>query len=53
MQVLTFGPTKSSQLLLERLQVWIIETCEYADVPDAARLLRTRGNRHQSFERPF
>jgi hypothetical protein len=30
---------------LERLQVWIIETCEHADVPDAARLLRTPGNR--------
>jgi hypothetical protein len=44
MKVLTFRPTKSSQLLLERLQVWIIKTCEHADMPDAAPLLRTRGN---------
>ena len=45
MKVLTFGPTKSSQFLLERLQVWIIKACEHADVLDAARLLRTRGAR--------
>jgi hypothetical protein len=40
-----FGPTKSSQFLLERLQVRIIEACEYADVPNAARLLRVRRKR--------
>src|SRR5262249_37646836 len=36
MKVLTFGPTKSFQLLLERLQVCIIEACEHADAADAA-----------------
>ena len=40
-----FGPTKSSQFLLERLQVRIIEAREHADAPDAARLLRTRRKR--------
>ena len=48
MKVLTFGPTKSFQFLLERLQVCIIEACEHADAADAAPLLRTRPKRPQS-----
>jgi len=30
---------------IARFQVWIIEAREHADVPDAARLLRTRRKR--------